>query len=1305
MRSPMRVASALVVFFGLTLLSWSQSATTSLRGTVTDANGAVVANATITLTDPQTGFSRSAKTSNQGEYQFLQVPPATYVVTAAAPGFANMKQEGVRLLVSTPGTLDFTMKVASASETIEVRAEAELVNTQDATLGHAFGTEKIENLPFEGRDPVAILSLQPGVAYVGSNVDQSIDSRGGSVNGARSDQTNVTLDGIDNNDQLQGLAFQGALRATLDSLQEFRVTTSGSNADTGRSSGAQVNLVTKSGTNSFHGSVYEYHRPSFTTANDWFIKRQQIESGQGNVPPKLIRNTFGATFGGPIKKDRAFFFLAYEGMRKRESALVTRVVPSETLRQGIVRYIDVNGNVQTLSPQDLATMDPNCSTPVPGFPNGTCPLGPGPNPAVMSIFQQYPMPNSDSVGDGLNYRGFVFAAPFPENLNTYIAKLDFNLTSSGNHRLFVRGGLQGDSTAVRKEPNSQTGDSGPEFPGMPSNLTGANTSKGIIVNYNGLLRSNLINSLRYGFIRQGFGTNGLKQQHFVHFRGLDDPQGFTTSIANQVPVHNIVDDLSWIKGKHTLQFGGNFRFIDNNQQTNRASFTTATTNVSWLDNAGIAGSGSSLDPAAFGFPAVADSFTQSYDSPVAALVGLVTEVDATYVKDKTGQFRPEGEFLNRLFRSHEAEFYVQDAWRVKPNLTLTIGLRYSLLQPPFEVHGNQIAPSVSLNDFFRKRGEAMQRGETYAPIVSLDLSGQANGKRPYWDWDYRDFAPRFAFAWASNADHGILRKIFGGAGKSSLRGGYGLYFDHFGSGITRTFDRNGSFGLITVLTNPAGIQSIDTAARFSDLFTIPATSAATTPNCSVPPCNIQAPPPPAGFPATPPADLDSGFAITWGLDDRLKTPYSHVFDLSFTRELPGGFTFEGSYVGRLGRRLLQEEDLAMPLNIRDPQSGMDYFTAATALTQAAQNGVDINSLAPIPYWENLFPTAAGNLGFGPPGDPNNLGCATGNNVNAANYTATQAMYDMYSCFSFNETTALFLADLLCLPACATLPGQSAPAPFAFFDPQWSSLYAWRTIGNSSYHAAQFSLRHRMSHGLSMDFNYTLSKSIDIGSNAERINEFEGFGLGSQIINSWSPNQLRAVSDFDTRHQINANWVYELPVGRGRTFGSGLGRWADAIFGGWQTSGLFRWSSGFPFSVGPGLGFWGTNWQLTSNVFPKGKLPKTGTFIVDGNPNVFKDGTAAANAFRLAFPGESGQRNNLRGPGFFGIDLGLGKSWKITESQALQFRWEVFNVTNSVRFDVGSMSFNNGAISSSSFGNYLSTLTSPRLMQFALRYTF
>jgi len=1316
------------LLFALQVVLSAQTATTSLRGTVFDPKGAVVSGATVSIANPASGFTRSTKADGEGAYQFLELPPATYEVTVNATGFAPLKQAGVQLFVATPATVNFTMQVTGGTVTVDVSGVAPLVNTQDASMGHEFSNEQILSLPFEGRDPAGILSLQPGVAYTGNNssaIDTRTDSRSGSVAGGRSDQANITIDGVDDNDPLLGNAFQGVLRATLDSLQEFRVTTAGGTADEGRASGAQVVLVTKSGTNSFHGSLFEYQRPTFTNANDWFVKSNEISAGQPNVPVKILRNIFGAAVGGPIQKDRLFFFASYEGERRREDTIVTRTVPSDNLRNGIVSYLcdssDPNcpaSGVQTLTAAQLASLDPNCSTST-GLAGGTCPQGPGPNPSVMALFQQYPHPNTDVVGDGFNYRGFTFQAPAPAKLNTYILKLDYNLTRNANHRLFVRGNLQNDTLAG-------LGPEGPQFPGDAPDVTTFSNNKGIAVGYTALLRSNLINNLRYGYIRQGVDSVGLQTQHFVNFRGMDDFNGQTSTTRSVVPVHNLVDDVTWTKGKHTLQFGGNLRIINDSRVGNTDSFNFAQTNVSWLDAAGIANTGTSLDPCAVPFaslnlPCVSSGFAQGYDLPVAAVTGIVPFIQGEYNQNKTGALIPEGDFVPRNFRAHEGEFYLQDSWHVKPSLTLTLGLRYSLLQPPYETHGNQIAPDVSLNKFFQQRSQAMLAGQAYNPLIGLNISGQANGKAPYWAWDYKDFAPRIAVAWSPAAESGWLRKLSGGPGKMSIRAGAGIYYDHFGEGVVNTFDRNGSFGLTTLIDNPAGTQDVDTSPRFTAVNTIPTMSAS---GCATPPCNILPPAPSGSFPAVPPTDLAAGgFAITWGLDDKLKTPYSEVVNLSITRELPRGFVLETAYVGRFAHRLLQEEDIAMPLDLRDPKSGSDYFSAAQALGKAALNGVPIQSIGSIPFWENVFPTAAG------PTANQGSGCAPGSldssgNFTLGSYTATQAMYDSYACNVGNETTALFLADVPlsfdtgnpggCFPACATLNGTQTNG-YAFFDAQWSSLFAWRSIGNSAYNGLQVSLRKRMTGGLNFDVNYTYSKSIDLGSNAERINEFEGGGFASQVINAWSPKQLRAVSDFDNTHQINANWVYELPVGRGRRFGGSMGGAMDAIFGGWQIAGLWRWSSGFPFTVEPGLGFWSTDWQLTSPAVLTGPKPKTGSFVptaapgTSAKPNVFQDPTAALQSFRVSLAGEGGQRNNLRGPGTFDIDASLAKTWKLFEGKALTFRWETFNITNTPRFDVGGLqspTFGNNAIASAStFGVFPNTLNKPRLMEFALRFTF
>ncbi len=1277
-----RLVVLVVVLLTSSLGVLGQSSTSSLRGTVSDPQGAVLAGASVTLTNANTGFSQSSKTDGAGVYQFLQVPPGTYTLTVSMAGFATLKEENLQLLVNLPATANVTMRLKTEIATVEVQSASVQVNTQDATLGNAFGTSQIESLPFEGRDPTQILSLQPGVIFVGTQVDQNQDSRGGSVNGARSDQTNITLDGIDDNDQVKGFAFKGALRSTLDSLQEFRVTTSSANADEGRSSGAQVSLVTKGGTNNFHGSLYEYNRTNVGYANDWFNKQSQLQSGLPNVPGQLIRNTFGATFGGPIVKNRVFFFLAYEGQRTRENQQVTRVVPSDSLRQGIMSYDCTGdpacpaGGIETLTRQDLATMDPKCTG------NGTCPLGPGANPAVMALFQQYPHPNSSAVGDGLNFQGFTFPASTPGALNTYVAKFDLNITP--NHHVFVRGGLVGDNNG-----------GGPQFPGQPQSLVTVNNSKGLIAGYTATLHANLINNFHYGFIRQGGGSIGQLTQNFTEFgNGPDSLNANTFTTKSNVPVHNLTDDLAWVKGKHTLGFGGNLRIVTSNRNSDANSFSFARSYNLWLNpTAFIAGTGSSLDPSAFGFPAVNSNFQTGYDWPVIALAGLLDSSFSNYNITKQGTALPPGTPALRHFRAHEFETYAQDSWRVTSQLTLTYGVRYTLLQPPYETTGTQVSPSISLESFLQARAAAMRAGQAYNPPISYVLSGQANGRPPYWKWDYGNVAPRFAFAWSPKADSGLQRRLFGGTGKSSIRGGYGIYYDHFGQGIVDSFDRNGSFGLTTTIPNPIGQYTIDRSPRFSTINSIPP--------------NLIASPPTGAFPKLAPSGLPDGVANSWGVDDKMRTPYSHVFDFSISRELPSSFVLDVAYIGRLGRRLLQEEDMAMPLDLVDKQSGMDYFAAATLLSKAAAANVPIQSLAKIPYWEDMYPAAAGvydGVDFG--------GCTPGGSTLPGNFspTATQAMYSSYACALHNETLPLIFADVPgelglgsnpCFPACSKL------GPYAYFNPQFTSLYTWRGAGTSSYHALQVSIRRGMTHGLQWDFNYTYSKSIDIGSNAERINEVDAYFQADQIINSWSPAQLRGVSDFDTTHQFNTNWVYQLPLGRGKRFAGSSSRWLNAVIGGWQWSGLARWTSGFPTTIETFTSF-PTNWFLPSTAILNGPKPRTGAFIdQNGNPDLFKDPIAAQGAFRYSLPGESGQRNELRGPGFFGIDSGLSKSWPFTESQSLKFSWEVFNVTNAVRFDVAPLPQTTGQLdaASSVFGTFSSTLTKPRVMQFALRYSF
>ncbi len=261
------------------------------------------------------------------------------------------------MLVNQPATINFQLGVVQTSQTINVSAEAQTLNKTDASIGTALDNQVLQALPAEGRNVPDLLSLQPGVLYLGRGVSKDSDSRSGAVSGARSDQGNVTLDGLDDNDQTQGYAFTGVLRSTIDSTDEFRVATVNSDAAAGRSSGAQVSLVTRSGSNSFHGDAFEYNRTNFGNANNWFNKQAQLANGLPNVPGKLIRNTFGGSVGGPILKNKVFFFFNYEGQRSAENTQETRTVPTDSYRAGTIRYQDANNMVHTLSQGQFAQLD------------------------------------------------------------------------------------------------------------------------------------------------------------------------------------------------------------------------------------------------------------------------------------------------------------------------------------------------------------------------------------------------------------------------------------------------------------------------------------------------------------------------------------------------------------------------------------------------------------------------------------------------------------------------------------------------------------------------------------------------------------------------------------------------------------------------------------------------------------------------------------------------------------------------------------------------------------------------------------
>jgi Carboxypeptidase regulatory-like domain len=1311
--------------------AWGQTGTTSLHGTVVDSSHATVPGAKVTIANQSQGFLRSINTPATGEFQFVTLPPGTYVLTVEKDGFRRFEQRDLQLLVSVPASVNVVLQVGTVNSEVQVSALTETINTIDASLGNAFNENQVRQLPLEGRNVPELLTLQPGVAYTGNRADTSpYDSRSGAVNGARSDQGNITLDGIRVN-QEGGDAFKSVLPVTLDSVQEFRVTTTNYNADEGGTSGAQVGLVTKSGTNNFHGSVYEYHRNTYTSANDYFNKASQLANcalanpNDCNKAPKLIRNIFGASFGGPIKKNRLFLFMNYEGTRRAEETVSSgEEVPSAALRDGVLQYLctdpskcpggasfavkGVSGQTYTpapgyfaLGPQQLQNMDP---------------AGAGPDAAAMAYFQTLPLPNSNITGDGYNYQGFVFAAPTHQTQNVYITRADYNITTNGNHRLSVMGALRNDSSDA-------CGGCQPYFPGQPPQSQTAYHNKGLIVSYSALIRPNLISNFHYGFVRESFGTFGNSDQPWIVF---NFNQAITRTRNFQRPTHNFSENLSWIHGKHTLQFGGYLSFVRTPRYDFTSSFNSGSTNSSFTTTSGFANTGTPLDPTSKGYPSVDPSFAVSYDYPITDLLGIVTNATTVFNYNRQLGLLPPNSPISRRYAQNSYEPYVQDIWKVKPNLTLTLGLRWSLFSPIWETNGMQVCPSPSLGRWFDTRAIAGASGtpSNQDPLLQVDWCGPANnGKRGYWNWDYRNLGPHVAFAWAPNKTEGLLGKLLGSSNKTSIRGGFGIVYDRFGQGIIDEFSGN-SFGLTTLLSNP--VLPLGQLPRL------------TSPNV-IPPSLLQPAPAAPSFPQTIPT-MESLGSVNYGssLDTSLKTPYSYTIDFSVERDLGAGFSLDVAYVGRLSHRLLSSQDVAQPLDLKDPKSGLNYFSAIQPLA----NLYELQGVTDATFRDSMFSPAVRQYWTNMLQQPINggaylLGAQTGscNPQTSSTTDPVLAAFDLFCGIAGVETTGLMALDLPAAvsgfpyvgipdatadPSCGQ-PGHPlcqylvAGGPNAFYNPQYVSLFTLRSMGFSNYNALQASLRHRMSHGIQFDFNYTYSKSIDLCSDAERNGNYGymNFSGGCQIFNAWSPYLFRAVSDFDTTHQINSNWVVDLPFGRQHAVASHVSRGLDALIGGWQLSGLFRWTSGFPYTIYNNPADYPTNWYWENAAMPTVSHVTSGAYhLANGNVNLFPDPANAESLFQPALPGQVGVRNFVRGDGYFGIDLGLSKRWNMpwNEKQTLDLRWEVFNVTNSARFDfndqnAGSASESNNSIAVPNFGNYTHLMTNPRVMQFALRYEF
>ncbi len=1223
-------------------MAFGQAGMSTIRGTTTDQTGALIPGATVTLSNPTTGFSRSQVTNELGGFSFELIPPGKYNLDAEIRGFKKASVSGVQALVGAPTDVKISLELGNVSETVTVEAAAATVavNTQDASLGNNFVTQQIVELPLEARNIQSLLSLQPGV------------TQDGYVSGARSDQSNVTLDGIDINEAQTNALDSIVFRLPTEAIKEFRVATLNANADLGRSSAAQVNLVTKGGTNAFHGAGFEFYRAKGFTANNFFNNRTTPA-----VPrTPLLRHTFGGEIDGPIIKDKLFFMYDFEARRDTTAQNVVRTVPLAGLGQGQLRYLDTAGKVQTLTTAQLNAIFPAVQM----------------NPTAISILagaaQRYPA-NDYTVGDKINTAGYRFNAPTPVNLNSNIFRLDWLATSKMN--VSVRLQKQYDLTGIA-----------PQFPDTPAPNSWSHPS-GFAVGHVWTLSSNLVNSFRVGQTRQAFSTLGDSGANAMHFRFIYEPYAYSRTLSRTTPVTNFVDDFSWLKGSHTLQFGVNIRMIRNRRTNYAGAYDDETTNPSGYQQGGNVLS----DPiiaylAANNLPAMSTSSVSDSQNSAAALIGRLPNYTANFIFGADGSLLKSGTPSFRNFATEDYDFYLQDAWKLRPNLTLTAGLRYGLSRPIYEMNGLEVRPTLPLGEYFQKRLAGAAAGTPFNDPVTIDLSGPVNGKPGMYNWDKGGFQPRAAIAWSPKFENRWLKSVFGPSGKSSIRAGFAMLNDYFGEALAAFFDNNNTLGFSS--SQPIPVNTYNVTSKIPPLFTGYGQDVRSLPRISVPGA--------LKFPLSVPGDM--GARIEASLDSALQLPRQYTFNLTFERELPKGLFFQASYQGRLGRNLLAQRDAMQFNNLKDPKSGMDWYTAATTLEKIRQTRPASNTAVPtMPYFDNLLPSNLRDVMVDYYGDDRI----------PANFTPTQTVFWIARNYYSNDWTDLqFDIDNARL-----LNNQST----LFVQPQYSALAVWSTVAYSNYHGMTASVRQRFG-GFQWDFNYTFSHSLD---NASGLQNAGSYGGGAFIFNSIRPDDFYANSGFDLRHMVNVNSIYAIPVGRGHLIGRNMNRIADAVAGGWQMSGIFRWNTGLPASTPIDDARWATNFQVQST----GVLTKPIEPCVTKNPPKFFgcDPKGAYQSFRNPYPGESGMRNVFRLPGYVGLDMGLNKSIALgkDETRRLELRWEVFNVTNTQRMGARDTSRSGWGIAAdpavrnlappSNWSKVTGIQGNPRVMQIGLRVQF
>ncbi|MBS1787912.1 MAG: TonB-dependent receptor [Acidobacteria bacterium] len=1242
------VAVATVALF-LTM-AFGQATRSTLSGLINDSAGAAVSGAVVTARHVATSQEFRATTDAQGAFTFPSLPLGQFTVVIEASGFKRSEVQAVMVEISTPAKLNVALEVGTVNEAVIITGESqEVVNTTSATLTNVINTRQVRDLPLPTRNPLDLARLQAGIAVTGD------DTRNASIGGLRGSGTNVTQDGINAMDNFVKTSSFFAISApSLNSTSEFSVSVGTIGSESGRGV-AQVTMVTKSGTNEFHGGVFWQHRNDALNANTFF-------NNLSGTPKTILReNFFGGSIGGPVWLPRKLFgpaaydgrgkslwFFSYEGFRSPFSATRNRTVLTEQARKGIFQYTGANGQLQAINLLQIGNFSAL-------------------NPVTGALLSAMPLPNNTLVGDSLNTAGYRYNVPGTSPNDKYVGRFDQQLLENsriGSHKLeFVYNHAE-----FLLKPDTFNGLEAP----FPGGVDSFQASKRILTTaaIHSTFGAHVTNEVRVGHQRApvGFLRDSQPTNYFINFGSVTDYDLNFLSQGRNSMVYQYIDNLSVLKGSHTFRFGGDVQSI--------TAYTFNDAGINQVINLGT----NSANPDGIlnnEFPNLPSGSTGTAivtraRSVYSDIVGLLASSTRTFnISSPTSGFVP-GATRERIFKQRWVSLYGQDQWRVRRNFTLNLGVRWEFQGVPFETKGIAIQPVGGLTGLFGISGE----NNLFAPgslkgqaTTSIDFVNGDTGKKLYND-DWNNLAPYIGIAYSPNFERGPMRWIFGPEGKGSIRAGYSISYLQDGFTVVSNALGTGTTnpGLIQTAsnTNPTGVLTSAGIPLTTPTFKIPITDA-------------------------------ENFAINtgnglWSFDPNLRVPYVQQWSFGIEREVANNTAVEVRYVGNHAVKIYRAIDYN-EANIFENGFLQEFLNAQKNLTI---NGG--SSFAPgaagtvaLPIFSTLFGGLSSSSGYTNSTFISNL---LNNNVGAIANT-----------LAYSNTYRNNRAKL-------TFNGQPAPN-FFVANPNAAFARALTNASFSNYNSLQMEIRRRMSKGLMLQANYTFSKSLTDSegsqSTLESYRTIRNVALDRHLSDTDQRHRVIGNFIYELPFGNGRKWLNGIPgvskIVEGWSIG-GIFTWQTGsplgVFSNRSTFNNFNAANNPAQLVGITLD------ELRNNV----GVYKTSSGVYFFNPSLLSITTNSSGGFTGSTlksglldapdPGKFGNFpiNSIIGPSFWQADFSVSKRTKMYESAEVEFKATFYNAFNHANFTFGSPTFD-----SASFGRISGQRGSPRIIHFILGINF